>query len=307
MKQSVRLDQPKQPSVMMKRILNLLISGTSGSVALSIVYPMESIKTMIQLKSEAGEKASISKIASERMKTEGFRTLYKGLPAALIRQFFFASIRLGLFFNFGDYFKSKNNRSALTIMESTVSSLGAAAIGISAVMPFDVIFVRFQAENALPPSQRRGYTGVGNAVARIIKEEGIKALWRGILPGIARAMALNFGMLVPYEQCKAVFAPHIGWNYTNYLCSAAIAGLCSTICCLPFDNVKVKLQKMKPDQTGKLPYKGLIDCFVKSVKTEGIGRLWSAFLPFYLFVSPHTMLTLLMSDGLRIVMGVSKN
>jgi solute carrier family 25 oxoglutarate transporter 11 len=306
MAQKAPAPKPSEPSSLKKNIMNILIGGSSGTVALSMLYPMESLKTIIQIQSESKGETNVSKVFSKHLKTNGFMSLYRGLPAALLRQFFFASFRLGLYFNYSDYLKNLKKKDSLTVVESTAGSLAAAAIGISSVMPFDVVFVRFQCENALPPDQRRGYTGLGNALSRIVKEEGLGTLWRGMIPAIGRAMSLNFGMLVPYDKCKAALAPKFGYTRTNYLISAAIAGFGASVCCLPFDNAKVKLQKMKPGADGKLPYKGLIDCLAKTAKNEGIFRLWAGFIPFYLVIAPHSMLSLLFSDSLRIMMGVSK-
>ena len=289
----------------LKKVMNMGIGGTAGTLALIGIYPMESIKTVIQLKSEVKEKATISSVFKERTKAEGFGSLYRGVPAALMRQFFFASIRLGLYYNIADYIKAKKNKPALSVLESTAVALGAAAVGISTVMPFDVIFVRFQADNALPMAQRRGYTGLINAFSRIIKEEGAGTLWRGIMPAICRGMAVNFGMLVPYEKCKTLLAPYLGYTRKNYLTSSAIAGFAASFCCLPFDNIKVRLQRMKINADGTKPYKGVIDCFAKCAKNEGFFSLWSGFLPFYLFIGSHSMLALLISDSLRIMLGVS--
>lgn len=295
------------PSAMKRNMLNIGIAGVAGALGLAVMYPVESLKTIIQLKCEAGTNPSCISTLRDTIKTGGFGTLYKGFPAAMLRQFFFASIRVGLYFNIADYIKSKKNRATVTVLESTVASLSAAAVGISLVMPLDVVFVRFQVENALPLEQRRGYTGLGNAMLRIVREEGVGTLWRGILPAITRAMALNFGMLVPYDKCKSMLAPYLGWTRANFLASAAIAGFGAAFCCLPFDNVKIRLQKMKPGPDGKMPYRGVIDCFSKCIKKEGLGRLWSGFVPFYLFVAPHSMIVLLLSDALRIILGISKN
>lgn len=288
-----------------KSMLNIGIGGVAGVGVITLVYPIETVKTIMQIRSEAGQPMTMLQIVKERMKTDGIKTFYKGIPAAIIRQFFFASIRLGLFFNAADYIKNKHKKNTLSIMESTVSSLGAAGIAISTVMPLDVVYVRFQAENALPANQRRGYTGLGNALSRIVKEEGLKTLWRGWLPAMARAMALNFGMLVPYDKCKGFLSKYLGYTQYNYILSSAIAGLGATVCCLPFDNAKVKLQKMKAGPDNKLPYKGLFDCMVKSIKKEGISKLWSGFVPFYAFCAPATVIALILIDGLRILLGVT--
>ena len=292
-------------STLKKNLLNIVIGGTAGTIGLSLLYPIETVKTAIQVRSEAKENTSMLKALGDIHKASGVSGFYKGLPAALCRQYFFASIRLGLFFSFADYMKNKDKKLSLGIVESTLGSLASAAVGISAVMPFDVIFVRFQSEATLPAAQRRGYTSLLNAFSTIIKTEGAGTLWRGIIPAMGRAMALNFGMLVPYDKCKALLSPYFGWTRKNYLISAAIAGFGASVCCLPFDNAKVKLQKMKVGADGKMPYKGLFDCFAKCTKNEGVLRLWAGFPVFYALIAPHSMLCLLISDALRLMLGVS--
>ena len=42
-----------------------------------------------------------------------------------------------------------------------------------------------------------------------------------------------------------------------------IAGFFAAACSLPFDFVKTRIQRMKPDAQGKVPYAGFIDCFAK--------------------------------------------
>ncbi len=291
----------------MVKLKNMLIAGTAGTASILALYPVETLKTRVQLKSEAGV-ANISAVGTlkEIIKKEGFGTLYMGLGAAVARQMLFASFRIGLFYNITDYLKQQKKKSTLTITETACASLAAGGMAILTVMPFDVVFVRMQAEGTLPPAQRRGYTGLFNGVSRVAKEEGVKALWKGAMPAVARAMALNFGMLVPYEKCKALLAPFLGATYTNYITSSAIAGFGAAVCCLPFDNAKVKLQKQTPGPDGKLPYKGLINCMGKTLRKEGFFGYWSGFWTFYSFIFPQTVLILLINDFLRIKFGVSK-
>ena len=42
--------------------------------------------------------------------------------------------------------------------------------------------------------------GVGDALTRIVKDEGVGGLFRGAGPTVARAMALNMGMLASNDQ-----------------------------------------------------------------------------------------------------------
>jgi len=44
-----------------------------------------------------------------------------------------------------------------------------------------------------------------------------------------------------------------------------ISAVATAVISLPFDNVKTKIQKMKAGPDGKMPYKGVPDCFAKSI------------------------------------------
>ena len=298
---------PKQSGSILNKIKNMLIGGTAGTTSILMLYPVETLKTRIQMKSEArAGNISMLGTAKEMYKVEGIRSFYMGLTAALARQMIFASFRIGLFYNICDYLKQKKNKKNLSVLESALASVSSGGMAILCVMPFDVIFVRMQAENSLPKEQRRGYTGLFNGLTRMYKEEGLPALWKGSSPAVARAMALNFGMLVPYEKCKSIFARYLGYNYANYILSSAVAGFGASVCCLPFDNAKVKLQKQTPGPDGKLPYKGLVNCMAQTFRKEGLKGYWAGFMTFYSFLFPQTVVILLLNDFLRITFGVTK-
>ena len=48
----------------------------------------------------------------------------------------------------------------------------------------------------------RAVQGVGDALTRIVKDEGVGGLFRGAGPTVARAMALNMGMLASNDQVR---------------------------------------------------------------------------------------------------------
>jgi hypothetical protein len=83
---------------------------------------------------------------------------------------------------------------------------------------------------------------VFNAFARIPAEECVKGLWKGGVPTMIRAMALNLAMFTTYEEAKermAVLLPNnqsMAWFIASFL-----AGSCAAVASLPFDNAKTKL------------------------------------------------------------------
>jgi solute carrier family 25 oxoglutarate transporter 11 len=136
---------------------------------------------------------------------------------------------------------------------------------------------------------------------RIRKEEGLLSLWKGATPTVVRAMSLNLGMLVSYEMAKEEFERVMDKNRakTIYVLSSLVSGAVASTMSLPFDNVKTKLQKMSRNPDGTMPYKGLLDCAIKTAGREGVFGFWAG-LPTYVFrITPHVMITLVAAEMLR--------
>jgi len=164
--------------------------------------------------------------------------------------------------------------------------------------PADLALIRMQADGTLPLAQRRNYTGVFNALSRIVSEEGFFALWKGCLPTVTRAMSLNMAMLASYDQSKEFFrskTPKPSF-WTVEFPASTISGFLASVASLPFDFVKTRIQKMRPDAEGKLPYSGSVNCALVVLRSEGPFAFYRGFLTYYLRVAPHAMLTLLALD-----------
>jgi solute carrier family 25 oxoglutarate transporter 11 len=233
---------------------------------------------------------------------QGFRQLYKGLDSALVRQITYTTTRMGIYKTlFNDY--EKKHGSVNMTMKS-VFGLTAGLVGAFVGNPADLILIRLQSDATLPEAQKRNYTGFGNAFSRIIKEEGVTSLWKGSFPTIIRAMVLNFGMLGPFDEVKDKLNKWKGTKDTivTRLTAAAVAGFLSSFLSLPFDNAKTRIQRMVPNADGTMPYKNVFDCLNKTLKHEGVSKLWVGFPTFYARIAPHVMVTLLVQDYLTVFM-----
>ena len=246
-----------------------------------------------------GSKPSILTVIKNLFLNEGgLRGFYKGLGSALMRQVIYAALRLGMFYSVMDISKDKWGHT-LNAGEKAITSLATGAVAAFIATPFDLALIRFQSDGALPLDQRRNYKNWFDALSKIMKTEGFFNLWKGAFPTIVRAMSMNLGMLVPYEECKQRFKKRFGEGRITYISSSFVAGLFTAFLTLPPDNMKTKIQKMKPGADGKLPYSGFMDCAGKTLKNEGLLRFWVGFPIFYMRVGIHAMIILLVSDGLK--------
>jgi solute carrier family 25 oxoglutarate transporter 11 len=281
---------------------DFIFAGMSGMTATSVIQPIDTVKVRIQIVGEAGGKGhdkSPFVVARNLYAADGIRGFYKGLDSALFRQATYSTARLGLY----KYLYNKRTEAAgkVKTWEKAMMSLFAGFVGSLVGNPADIVLVRFQSDSSLPLQQRRNYKHVFDAFVRIVREEGLWTLWRGSGPTIARAMAMNLGMLTTYDEVKERLNTLRGTKDTmsTQIISSFSAGIVCSFLSLPFDNAKTKIQKMAKNPEGKLPYNGLVDCMTKTVKREGLQGLWAGYPTFYVRVGIHSMITLLVQDYLQ--------
>ena len=288
--------QAKKPSV----YKNFIIGGASGMFATSCIQPIDFVKVQLQLRGEGqkGMHASPFTVARETISKYGVSRLYTGLDSALLRQATYSTARLGMYKTMMDWGNAEYSNKVPLWLKSVFSM---TAGGLAAVIgnPADLALIRMQSDHTLPAEKRRHYTGVVNALTRIVREEGILAWWRGCTPTVIRAMALNLGMLGPYDQAKETLQRYFGNFQGIGICSSCIAAFLACVFSLPFDNVKTKFQKMVKGSDGQYPYKNFADCFTKSLKNEGFLGLYVGFPTFVIRIAPHVVITLLATDFLN--------
>lgn len=175
---------------------------------------------------------------------EGSRSLWKGLSAALQRQFIFAGLRIGLYPSIRDTIVGKNNNPTLPLR--ALSGFISGAVGIIVASPCDVLKVRMQADrrklNAKPL-----YKNTIHAYQTIIEKEGFKGLYAGIVPNIVRCAVMNSVELASYDQAKTYFVKtykiHPATTSLHLSC-AVIASFFAILLASPVDLMKTRMMSV---------------------------------------------------------------
>jgi solute carrier family 25 oxoglutarate transporter 11 len=271
-------------------------------LATCLVQPIDIVKVRIQVRGEAGAtNFSPFDVARELRAEAGVKGFYKGLDSALVRQSTYTTARFGVYLNVTQYMQKNlpEGQTNISFGQKCLASLMAGGIGAFVGNPADLALIRLQTDSTLPADQRRHYKHVGDAFTRIVREEGPTSLWKGVGPTMVRAMVLNLGMLGPYDQAKEMLTKVFGPTKAANLGASACAGFLAAFMSLPFDNVKTKLQRMKKLPDGTWPYRGMMDCAMKTIAKEGPLGFYTGFPTYYVRIAPHAMLTLLFSDVLK--------
>eukprot|EP00471_Norrisiella_sphaerica_P004228 CAMPEP_0184488254 /NCGR_PEP_ID=MMETSP0113_2-20130426/10622_1 /TAXON_ID=91329 /ORGANISM="Norrisiella sphaerica, Strain BC52" /LENGTH=272 /DNA_ID=CAMNT_0026870769 /DNA_START=134 /DNA_END=952 /DNA_ORIENTATION=+ len=262
------------------------------------------IKVRIQLQGE-GSAAAINSnplsVAKTIIAEDGITGLYRGLSAGILRQLTYGMTRLGIFQGLSEKFKPEGKTAAdLPLSTKLGCSICAGGIGALVGTPADAALVRMQADSTLPLEQRRGYKNGLDAMIRMASEEGITGFFSGATPTILRGLAINIGMLTTYSNYKKMMAPYFGYDsQTNRFVCGALSGWTAATVSLPFDFVKTRLQKQRPDANGKLPYAGVADCIGKVMAQEGLFAFYKGYGTYCIRITPHIMLTWVFMDNVK--------
>jgi hypothetical protein len=272
----------------LKPALPFLVGGTSGIIATICIQPIDMIKVRIQLSEGAATPASVVRqlVANGRL-----LDLYNGLSAALMRQVVYGTSRLGFFFTFEDLLKQRASRNGTTygFKERAAAGLTAGALGATIGNPTEVALIRMQSDGLLPAAQRANHKSAVHALSSIVRNEGVRALWSGAYPTVIRAMAVNVGQLTFFSETKGQLAKRThASGQTQTVIASGVAGFFASFMSLPFDFVKSRLQSQKKGADGSVKYAGMMDCFVKVAKTEGVMRFYRGFGTYFMRIAPHT-------------------
>ncbi|KAH0559923.1 putative mitochondrial 2-oxoglutarate/malate carrier protein [Trichoglossum hirsutum] len=267
--------------------------GLAGMTATTVIQPIDMVKVRLQLAGEGaktGPRPSALQVTRDIIKAGKALDLYTGLSAGLLRQAVYTTARLGFFDTFMSSLATRAKESGRQVGFSERAGAGLAAGGLAAMVgnPADLALIRMQSDGLKPKEARANYKSVVDALSRIARSEGITALWAGAYPTIVRAMALNFGQLAFFSEAKQQLKNRTNLStQTNTLTASAIAGFFASFFSLPFDFVKTRLQKQQKGPDGKLPYRGMMHCFGKVAKEEGLLRFYRGFTTYYVRIAPH--------------------
>mmetsp|Transcript_14248 Transcript_14248/g.29753 ORF Transcript_14248/g.29753 Transcript_14248/m.29753 type:complete len:292 (-) Transcript_14248:358-1233(-) len=241
----------------------------AGAVEATAVWPMEFIKTQLQL----GAKSGSSKLPyngmlqglSYTVRTTGFLSLYRGLAPTLVGSIPKAGIRFGLNSVIKEKLRDENGK--LTAGKNFVAGLGAGVSeALLIVAPVETVKTKVIELN-MPFLE---------GLKHIIKTEGFGGVYQGAA-ATAMKQGSNQGLRFMWfnEYKKRVtndgekkLTPIMG------LFGGMSAGCFSTLGNNPFDVIKTRMQGTQAAQ-----YKNTLDCFKQILSKEGAGAFYAGVAP----------------------------
>lgn len=291
------------------------LAGLSNMCGAFVTNPVNVVKVRMQLDgalSSSRERlygSLLSGILHIRT-NEGLTALWRGTGAALLREASYSSIRMGAYEPL-KMVLGGDDPSHTPLWIKVAAGATAGIIGSAVANPTDVIMVRMQAQSLKTQLQGANpgwnYSGPFQAFASIARTEGLYGLYRGLAPTMQRAALLNAAQVPSYDHAKHALlnAGIVQEGVSCHLISSMLAGLVTAVVIAPVDLIRTRImqQAVHADGQGVL-YSSTFDCFWKTLQSEGPRGLYKGFIPVWMRIGPHTIVTFFVFEQLRKYIGI---
>jgi hypothetical protein len=249
-----------------KKYLHMICGGASGMTAKTLLAPLDRVKIILQLEGMKPMKQNYSKIwtmASSIVENEGILSLYRGNGANLIRVIPNAAIK----FSLNDYLRGvvkKPDQKNLTFPQLIGTSSLAGIFQITCTYPLD--FTRTRLAIAKEQLSSVHYTGIIDCLSKTMRQEGILAIYKGIVPSLLMGVPFLALQMSTFEFFKNRVFQDFGTG------SGFMSGICAGFCALsltyPGDTLR---RRMKTNGIGGEPklYSSTFDATRKIFRSEG--------------------------------------
>lgn len=249
---------------------SLVAGAAAGATEAAITYPFEFAKTRLQFRTVQGAPPSTRNplvLIANTVRQDGVRTLYAGADALIVGTAWKAAVRFLAFDSIKALFADEHGRTGK--FGGVCAGLGAGVLeSIVAVTPFETV------KTALIDDARsanRRYHGFIHGTKGLIKDYGIRGIYRGLVPVTMRQAGNSAVRMGSYNALKGFYNPKTSLGTFGI---GALAGVATVIATSPLDVLKTRMQSLSASE-----YRNSFDCVQKIYKQEGIFAFWRGATP----------------------------
>ncbi|KAH8247664.1 hypothetical protein KR038_007757 [Drosophila bunnanda] len=265
--------------------------GGLGSVGAAMVtHPLDLIKVTLQ--TQQG-KLSVFQLLPKIAREQGVLAFYNGLSASMLRQMTYSTTRFGVYEVGKEHINT--NSFAGKVALAGLSGLFGGIVGT----PADMVNVRMQNDVKLPMEQRRNYKNAVDGLFKVYRQEGFSRLFSGVTTATARGVMMTIGQIAFYDQTKIYLlsTPYFKDNLVTHFTASLVAGTIATTLTQPLDVLKTRSMNAKPGE-----YNGLWDVVKHTAKLGPLG-FFKGYIPAFVRLGPHTIITFVFLEQLRLNFG----
>jgi solute carrier family 25 folate transporter 32 len=286
---------------------NLVAGVVAGAATALALHPLDTVKVRLQVADgvvHAARPAGLLATVTDMWRAEGAGVFYRGLGPALVG----AGASWGLYFFFYEAAKRRleaaGGGARLTPAQHGYAAWEGGTLTTLLTNPVWLVKTRMQVEARARAGAPAGaapalapYTSLRGALASILREDGVRGLYRGLAPAL---LLTSHGVVqfTAYEFFKAAAAPPGGGalDARAVFAAGAASKVLATLATYPYQVAKSRLQQRF---AGAPAYAGLLDCAAKIARREGARGFYKGFAANLLRVAPQSALTLVVYEAVK--------
>jgi len=183
---------------------NMASGGLAGAGSLTIVYPLDYARTRLASDVGSGNPQfnGLMDCLTKTIKGGGFFSMYNGFGVSVVGIVAYRGPYFGLFDTLKEMNPYKKDRGPMGLMSKFAIAQTVAIIAGFISYPFDTVRRRLQMQSEKPKSEWM-YTGTLDCAVKIVKDEGMGAMFKGFSANVLRTLGGAL-VLVGYDEIKAM-------------------------------------------------------------------------------------------------------
>mmetsp|Transcript_104230 Transcript_104230/g.145207 ORF Transcript_104230/g.145207 Transcript_104230/m.145207 type:complete len:299 (-) Transcript_104230:197-1093(-) len=184
--------------------INMASGGLAGAGSLMIVYPLDYARTRLASDVGTGKQQfnGLIDCLSKTVKSSGVGGLYNGVGVSVVGIIPYRGVYFGLFDTLSGYnpYQTSDNSFLRALSKFGCAQFSAISAGYASY-PFDTVRRRLQMQSE-KPKEEWVYQGTADCFQKIIKDEGVAAMFKGAGANALRTVGAAL-VLVLYSEITA--------------------------------------------------------------------------------------------------------
>jgi len=268
-----------------------------GLVEASLLHPLDTIKTRLQLqnKTSGTQYKGIVDCARQIITKEGLPAMYKGLSPFVIHLMTKYIMRFFVNFRIREALADENGET--TLIQNIFAGMTAGTLeALVIVTPFEVVKTRLQSQKgAITDKAALKFRGPIHVLTHVLKKEGPRGLWRGCSPTVFRQASNQACMFSTYAFIREkVFGNPKELGVMPTVATALLAATVGPLFNCPADVIKTRLMNQSlsmADPVYGVKYKGFTHAYFKIWKEEGYLAMYKGIGPRLARLAPGQAIT----------------
>uniref|UniRef100_A0A673CRX5 EF-hand domain-containing protein n=1 Tax=Sphaeramia orbicularis TaxID=375764 RepID=A0A673CRX5_9TELE len=279
----------------------LSAGAMAGAVSRTGTAPLDRMKVFMQVHASKSNKISLVGGFKQMLKEGGPTSLWRGNGINVLKIAPETAIKFMAYEKYKKMLASEPGK--IRTHERFMAGSLAGATAQTAIYPMEVLKTR------LTLRKTGQYSGMFDCTKKILKNEGLKAFYKGYVPNILGIIPYAGIDLAVYESLKNLWLSHYAKDTANpgvlvLLGCGTISSTCGQLASYPLALIRTRMQAQASlEGSEQLPMNLMVK---KILEKEGFFGLYRGILPNFMKVLPAVSISYVVYEYMRSGLGIQK-